>query len=299
MSEGQFETAAIIGLGLMGASLAAAFKKNNAVNKVIGYDCNPETIKKASQLEFIDEQFLGTKSDYKNLKTADIVIIAVPVKKIPEILADIKGKAARDSMVIDVGSSKSFVMKEAAKIFSSPPEINFIGGHPLCGSEKSGIDNYNPELFQNQKMILTPVRKLYRNTFDQLQLVNFFSRIGLAMKSMRPEEHDRKMAYISHLPQIGASSLALVLEGEEDLGELLQLAGTGFADTTRLAGSDPDMWRDIVLTNRENIVSVIAQLQEILQELRNNLENNNKDEILRFFQEAVRLRNEFISRKGD
>lgn len=299
MSANSFETAAIIGMGLMGGSLAAAFKKHEVIDKIIGYDIDPETIKKAGDLGFIDEQFLGRETDYKNLETADIIIIAVPVKKIPEILSEIKQKAASNSVVIDVGSCKSFIMNRAAEILSTPPKINFIGGHPLCGSEKSGIENYNPDMFKKQNIILTPLKNLCGNDFDQQKLVNFFKCIGMSVKIMEPDEHDKRMAYISHLPQVGASSLASVLSQKEDLAQLLQLASSGFSDTTRLAASDAEMWSDIALTNKEFILQAVEELEKILQDFRDNLENDDRERIVHFFQEARHIRKEFTVRKGD
>ncbi len=299
MAGEKYNTAAIIGLGLMGTSLAAAGKKNNTIERVIGYDNDAQIIAKAEKLNFIDEQFLTVNSRYNNLEAADIIIIAVPVKKIPEILADIKAKAASNSVVIDVGSCKSFVLEKAAEVLASPPRFTFVGGHPLCGSEKSGIDNFNPNMFAGEKFILTPVKELFSSNFSQKNLINFWSNIGMTVKTMKPKEHDQRMAYVSHLPQIGASSLALALEQRAEKMELLQLASSGFEDTTRLAASDAEMWSDIALTNKEFIKQAIKDLEKILEKLRYDLGNNNEEELVCFFRRAAELRKEFLARKGE
>ena len=290
MPDHRFQTAAVIGLGLIGSSLAAAFQNKESVSRILGYDICSDTVSEAEEVEFIDESYHSACSRYPGLEEADLIIISVPVRRIPEVLADIKECVKKGAVIVDTGSCKGFIMEEARKILKSSPDIYFMGGHPVAGSEKCGIKSCDPGIFVGADFILTPPSRHSppENLSGELRRILEITEFNV--RFMSPQEHDRYMALISHLPQLVAYALAGALQEEKDLCDLLEIAGDGFFDTTRIAASSPELWKDIALSNREEILHALDCFQSSLEQIKSALKGDKSEELEELFAGSARVR---------
>jgi len=257
-----FETVAIIGVGLIGGSLAAAFKRRSIAGDIIGIS-SPDTIRKAKELKLIDSGY-----DYdalaRGVQNADLIILCTPIVRIIELMPAIAECVTPGSIVTDVGSTKRIIMETADRCL--PKHATFIGGHPMAGSEKRGISASDPFLFENAIYVLTPSPSTSQEELEMSR--NAFTSIGAQVVILDPVLHDRIAAAISHLPQMLAVGLVNMLSSISDKHpEYLKLAAGGFRDMTRIASSPFSVWRDICETNQdlicEQLDEYISQLQEI------------------------------------
>ncbi len=257
----------IIGLGLMGASLGLALKKYLPENEIYGDDLNDENFKYAVDNDIIDKNL--SKDIIKEMK---IIFIAVPINNTIDVLNDIYSNINSETLVTDLGSTKSFLISEINKNF---PDMNYIGGHPMAGKETSGPQSAEADLFKNKSYILVNDNDNLNEEADNLK--NIIQRIGANVYFLKGEEHDKLVAKTSHLPQIIASSLIYeFIKSEEENSEIAKLIGTGFLDTTRIAASNPEIWEDIFLTNKDNVLKGINSFIETLKDFRDNLKNENQ-----------------------
>lgn len=313
----KFNTIAVVGVGLIGASLAAAFKKSDSNIKILAVDQDQYTIKKAEDLKIIDQGFLEIKD---NLKEAELIFVAVPVSKITEVIKEIDSGSSRAQLIVDAGSTKKEVLKKAQELLQKSSK-SFIGAHPMAGSHKSGIDWHDPELFAGAPFILTPVLEdnfasgnSDNNTFfaEESEIINnlaadkreallalkeLIEKIGARTYIISAEAHDRCTALVSHLPHILSSALVNMLNLEKDSTDLLKLAGGGFRDMTRIAGSSPELWQDIILSNSRNLIDLIEKYIDELEDLKTYLEENDKQKIYKFLAEAADLKKEQVNQK--
>ncbi|SDL93738.1 prephenate dehydrogenase [Halarsenatibacter silvermanii] len=291
-----YSSIAVVGLGLIGASLGAAVSKNNLAAEVRGYDIDRETVEMAEDGYYFDSAHLLPDSCYTGIGSAELVIISVPVIDIPVVMEDISEKIGPKTTIIDTGSCKGFVMEKAAEIFTD--QARFIGGHPLAGSEKSGIKNLDPELFIGSDFVLTPREQEIRS--DKLEkLLKLIGGLDARVKIMDCEKHDRYLALVSHLPQIASSGLAGFIGDEENLIELLELASSGFSDTTRLAASNSNMWTDITLANKDRILEAMEDYLKQIETLVDAIQSENREEVKRFFEKGIDVRKRFEELKGE
>ncbi len=254
----------IIGLGLIGGSLANAFKREGF--KIIGVS-SVKTLKKAGELNIIDQAFQYDELG-KAVENSAFVFICTPLNDIARILPDVMASAGRKTIVTDVGSTKKFICQKAAE--SASKGAHFIGGHPMAGSEKRGLEHSNPYLFYDAVWVLTPTEDVSRR--DVKRLSELIGLLGAKVMVINPELHDRIAANVSHLPQL----LAVLLTGQladknDDLYR--NLAAGGFRDMTRIASSDFKIWRDIIQTNREEILSALTEFKGRLNALIENIDN--------------------------
>jgi prephenate dehydrogenase len=258
-----YDTVAVLGVGLIGGSLALAFKRSALVGRVLGVS-RPQTIGKALEMGVIDEGFPRDQAA-RALARADLVILSGPVKVIIEQLKWIGPHLKDGAVVTDAGSTKRAIV-EAAKA-GLPEEIKFVGGHPMAGSEVSGVEGADPFLFQNAMYVLCPASATDEEAAEKYcELVR---AVGARVLVMTPERHDAIAATISHLPQMLAVSLMKqAAEANQADPNTLKLAAGGFRDLTRIASSPFSMWRDICSTNRDEIVRVIDGFIESLKQLR-------------------------------
>ena len=265
---------AILGLGLIGGSLALALQESSLAEEIIGLDRNEENIEIALARGAIK---WGTNDFTQGVKDADLVIIATPVGATREVLQQVVPYLKPGCMITDVGSTKLRVVEEVEALL--PPHLFFIGGHPMAGSEQSGMKAARGNIFQGATYLVTPTEKTNQKALAVLkELIN---SLGCQIVEMSPEEHDLAVASISHLPHIIAVSLVnLVGRLSEDNTNLLSLAAGGFRDTTRVASSHPIMWRDICLTNKNGLLKIIEQFEDILQETKKIIVQENNEEIL-------------------
>ncbi|MBA7497692.1 Cyclohexadienyl dehydrogenase [subsurface metagenome] len=283
-SDFSFNKITIIGVGLIGGSLGLALKEKKPNFKIVGVD-KPEIIKKAIARGAIDE---GTVNLEEGTKEADIVIIATPVKTILDLLPKINPFLKRGCLVTDTGSTKGQVVERANKVLSK--DVFFVGGHPMAGSEKCGIESANPHLFQDRTYILTPTKK--SNLIVIEKIFSLIKMIDANRLILDPLEHDRIVGAVSHLPQIIAVSLINTI-GELDLlgnnNNYFKAVGEGFKDMTRIASSPYKIWEDICETNKENILEMIQKFRNYLGVIEDKLKNN-PSSLKEKFQKASKLR---------
>lgn len=295
------EKIAVVGVGLIGASLAAALKKSESKIEITAVDRDAETIKQAENLGIIDQGFTEISD---NLKKAELIFIAVPVAAIPTVIREIKNGSKNKQILVDAGSTKKEIMLQAEKILKDSKKI-FIGGHPMAGSHKSGLNWHDPELFREAPFILTPwirkkdkvksVNKFNHNSsieaesLEQLKIL--IKKMGARVHIISAEEHDRCTAYLSHLPHLLSSALVNLSEKKEFKEEFLELSGSGYRDMTRIAGSSPELWQDIIISNSSNLVDLIEKYIKELKKLKLDLKNNDQNKIYDFLAKAAEIKN--------
>ena len=253
---GPFERIAIVGFGLIGASVALAARRRWPAAELIAID-RPDVIQSAMRTHAAD---IGG-GDLALCEDADLVILAAPVQTNIRILSELPRSVSGDAVVTDVGSTKRQVAAGAGQL---PERLRFVGGHPLAGAATGGLEAARSDLFDGRAWILTPVDE--RET-AVARLSTFIAGLGATVHVMTPDAHDSVVAYLSHLPQLTATAL-MHLVGERAGSAGLALAGRGLQDTTRLASSPPDIWRDIAATNQDHIAQAIDELVEVLTRMK-------------------------------
>lgn len=252
------EKLVVIGLGLIGGSLALDLKKRNGY-KVYGIDQNPEHLQKALALGVIDEA-----SDLSAVVDASIVIIAVPVDKIPQVAVQVLDVIGKETLVFDVGSVKNEICKA---IENHPNRENYVAAHPLAGTEFSGPEAAILNLFDEKVNILCEVDKTDWKILDKA--LSVFKKLNMRIKMMSPVEHDRHIAYVSHLSHVSSFMLGKTVLGiEKNEQHIFDMASTGFASTVRLAKSSATTWAPIFLQNKENILRSLDEYIKNLNEFR-------------------------------
>jgi prephenate dehydrogenase len=289
MEEKQMLTAninkmAIVGLGLIGGSLGMALTQRGFAKEVVGIDLNPEIINQGLALQAITH---GTTSLVDGVTNADIVVLCAPVKEIISIARQIKPWLKKGCIVTDVGSTKEEIVRSLEEIFH--PQCFFIGGHPMAGSEQSGISAADKYLLENAYYLVTPTQE---SNQEALKLVEeMIVAAGAKPIAISPEEHDKIVAAISHLPHIVAVSL---VNGVKDLAGVshdpLALAAGGFRDSTRIAGCNPELWLDICFTNKERILAAMQNFKSALNRLEESLVAEDKGLFITSFHQAKEAR---------
>jgi len=284
MDEGSFRTVSIAGVGLIGGSLALALKKARLCQRVIGLGRRWESLRKALERGAIDEFTLSPEEAFSQ---ADLIVLATPPSSIPAFFPIIGKEAKEGCLVTDVGSVKRRIIKEAEEIL--PPHISFIGGHPIAGMEKRGVEWARDDLFQNSIYILTPCSRSSEEGLEKMK--GLVEAIGAYPLIIDAETHDFLLAYTSHFPHIIAFALSLLLKRLREREERASyLAGSGFKSMTRIAKSPEDIWEDIFLENRDNLLLVWEEWEEIMGELKRRLEEGNlRDELKKAREEREKM----------
>ncbi|MCX8082062.1 MAG: prephenate dehydrogenase [bacterium] len=253
-----FKTIGIVGLGLIGGSLALEIKKRKIAEKVIGFSRKYSTLEKAKVDGLIDEYFVDFEEGIKNV---DFLIISTPINVIKDYFLKIK-RINPDILITDVASVKNKIVKDALEILGK--NSNFVGSHPIAGSDRSGISAVQENLFENKFVIITPSD--YTKEENILRVKKFWTAVGSQTIILSPEEHDRLLALTSHLPHF-LVYLLLSLMYEQNIDALLPGIGTGFLDTTRIGKSSPELWAEIFIANKENILNYISIFENNLSEM--------------------------------
>jgi len=256
-----FEQLGLIGCGLMGGSFALALKRAKLVKRVVGYSKSPSTTERARQLGVID---VAAPSALLAVSGADIVLLAVPVAASEATFKAIRHGIASETLVMDVGSTKGDVI-EAARNGLQRQFANFVPAHPIAGKELSGIEHAEASLFNGRQVVLTPVKTTLRSNVQRASQV--WSGIGAHVVTMTHEEHDAAFAAVSHLPHLLAFAYSNAIASQPQGDRFLSLAGPGFRDFSRIAASDPVMWRDVLLANREQVLQQSQAFRKALQDL--------------------------------
>ncbi|WP_456436953.1 prephenate dehydrogenase [Psychroserpens sp.] len=260
----------IIGVGLIGGSMALDIKSNNKQAKIFGIDINDSHLDQALECNVIDE-----KATYDDLKEADLVVLSIPVDKAVLELPKVLDAISETTLVIDVGSTKHPVCKV---IENHNMRRNFLATHPIAGTEFSGPKAAIHQLFQKKTNIICEVEKTaFKLQEKALQL---FSDLGMRIRYMNPEAHDKHIAYMSHLSHISSFMLGkTVIEKEKNECDIFDMAGSGFESTVRLAKSSPEMWTPIFKQNKENVIETLDEYINNLKQFKSLMESDDFDEI--------------------
>jgi prephenate dehydrogenase len=255
-----FEQLGLIGCGLMGGSFALAMKRAGLVKRVVGYSKSPSTTERARQIGVID---IEAPSALLAVSGADIVLIAVPVSASEATFKAIKHLVKPNMLIMDVGSTKVDVI-DAARRALRENMGSFVPAHPIAGKETSGVDHADTDLYTGRHVILTPTE---RTLTTQLQKATaLWTALGCKVQKMSPEQHDATFAAVSHLPHMIAFALMNAISGQTQGKEFLDFAGPGFRDFSRIAASEPKIWRDILIANRHELIQQSKIFQRHLQE---------------------------------
>ncbi|NLG50974.1 MAG: prephenate dehydrogenase [Chloroflexi bacterium] len=277
----------IVGLGLMGGSLAAALTSRRACRRVVGVARRPLTLRTALDLRLIHE---GTTDLQEGVRQADLVILATPVRDILAKLEIIGPMLKPGSIVLDVGSTKKAICEAMAAL---PEHVQPVGGHPMCGKESSGLTMAEPDLYQDKVFVLTPLPRTQPAALRMVQ--SMVEAVGARALLLDPERHDRLVAAISHLPYMLAVSLVNAAESLADGDDLMwQLAASGFRDTSRVAAGDIRMMTDILMTNRPAILDALHEAKMQLSRLADRLERNDLEGLTEAMQAARNKRSEMF-----
>ncbi len=282
-----FNKITIIGVGLIGGSIGLAVKRQKLAKEVVGVFRHLSTLKRALKYRAITK---GTMDLREGVKNADLIIIATPVYSIPGLVSVIVRYAKKGAIITDVGSTKSWIVREVEDRLDRLGAVSFIGSHPMAGSEHAGVEFARSDLLEGSPCIVTKTRK--SNPRALATIVSFWESLGAKVKVMDPVSHDRTTSLISHLPHIIAFSLV----GAIPQGEL-KYAAEGFRDTTRVASSDPFIWADIFLTNKKEVTRSIRAFEKSLKGIRKVLAKAKYRELVGLLMRIKAKRDKFIHGK--
>jgi prephenate dehydrogenase len=244
-----FEQLGLIGCGLMGGSFALALKRAGLVKRIVGYSKSPSTTEMARQMGVID---IAAPSALLAVSGADIVLLAVPVSATEATLKSIRHMITPSTLIMDVGSTKRDVVEAARRALHEHLGC-FVAAHPIAGKEVSGIEHADVNLYAGKQLILTPIERTY--TVQLAQATKLWTALGCKVTQMSPQAHDAAYAAVSHLPHLIAFALMNSITAQPEGNDYLSLAGSGFRDFSRIAASDPQMWRDILLANHTELLA--------------------------------------------
>ena len=286
-----FKKIVIFGVGLIGGSVALALKKQSNPPQIVGVGRSPQSLQEALALGLID---VAETEVAKAVSGADLVLIATPVAQTPAILRAIRPHLSAETVITDAGSTKSDVMAYAQAELGAQVS-QFVGGHPIAGAEKSGPAAAMADLYAGKNVILTPDAQTRPDALHQVTAL--WQSCGAVVSSMTPQAHDSVFAAVSHLPHLLAFALVEDLAKRDNAEVLFKFAASGFRDFTRIAGSHPEMWRDIALANRQALLQELNSYQQAVSEMTQLLENHDDQGLLALFDHASRARNAWAKSK--
>lgn len=279
-----FEQLGLIGCGLMGGSFALALKRAGLVKRVVGYSKSPSTTERARQMGVIDVE---APSALLAVSGADIVLIAVPVAATEATLKSIKHMVTPQMLIMDVGSTKSDVI-EAAQRGLREQAGSLVPCHPIAGKELAGIEHADSDLYQGRQLIITATGITLKRQLQQANDV--WTALGCRVRHMTPQAHDAAFAAVSHLPHLLAFALTNAIAKQPAGSDYLSLAGPGFRDFSRIAASDPKVWRDILLANREELLIQSQHFQAQLQAFEMLMRNGDASALEQLIAQASHVR---------
>ena len=279
-----FEQLGLIGCGLMGGSFALALKRAGLVKRVVGYSKSPSTTERARQMGVIDVE---APSALLAVSGADIVLLAVPVSATEATFKAIRHLVTPNTLIMDVGSTKRDVVDAARRVLRDHVGC-FVPAHPITGKEVSGVEHADANLYAGKQVILTPIERTF--TVQLMKATNLWTALGCNVIKMSPQAHDAAYAAVSHLPHLIAFALINGIAGQDHGKQYLALAGPGFRDFSRIAASDPKMWRDILIANREELLEQSRIFQQTLQSLEQLISGGAGDQLEERIQQASHTR---------
>ena len=280
----------VIGVGLIGGSLARALRVAGAVGEIVGCGRGLPNLERALELGVIDRI---ARDPARAVEGADMIVVGVPLGATETIFKALRGHVATDAVITDVGSAKGSVVEAARQAFGKVP-TNLVPGHPIAGTEQSGVEASFAELFQQRRVILTPLPETSPAALDRVRCM--WTATGAAVVDMEVRHHDDVLAGTSHLPHMLAYCLVDTLARMKDNDEMFQYAAGGFRDFTRIASSSPEMWRDICLANRVALGDMLVRFARDLGELKAALEVSDGNQLLDIFQRAKAARDRYAER---
>jgi prephenate dehydrogenase len=282
------ERLAIIGVGLIGGSLARALRGAGAVGEVIGCGRSAENLELAFDLGIIDG---CTRDPAVAVEGADMVFVAVPLGAMRGVFAQIQGKLRDDAVITDGGSVKGSVVADAAAVFGEVP-ARLVPGHPIAGTEHSGVAASFPELYHNRRVILTPLPQTELEAIAKVR--DMWHRVGAEVTEMEVGHHDAVLAATSHLPHLLAFGLVELLARQQDNDEIFRYAAGGFRDFTRIASSNPVMWRDICIANADALSEMLMRFGQETNDLAEAVRQRDGERLLAMFSAAKRARDRYV-----
>jgi prephenate dehydrogenase len=282
----------IFGVGLIGGSLALALREAGYCKSIVGCSRNVGNLETAVELGVIDSYSLDP---VEAVKGADMILLAVPMGAMAAVLGSIHGHLESDAIVTDAGSAKGSVVDAAKSVVGEIP-LYFVPAHPIAGREKSGVEAAIVDLYVNHKVIVTPLSET--STDAERKVTEMWQAAGATVESMDVETHDQVLAATSHLPHVVAYSLVDTLSKSDASDAIFQYAAGGFRDFTRIASSDPTMWRDICLENRDAILKSLEELQANMQILHEQISSADSESIMDTFTHAKSVRDEYMKNQS-
>jgi prephenate dehydrogenase len=279
---------AVIGVGLIGGSLARALRKAGAVEEIIGCGRGRENLERAVELGVIDSY---THDIGEAVSGADMVFLAVPLGAMKDAFAAMKGQLAEDAVITDGGSCKGSVVADARAVFGEVP-ANLVPGHPIAGTERNGVEASFAELYENRRVILTPMAETDEQALARVRAM--WEACGAEVSDMSVAHHDEVLAATSHLPHMLAFGLVDTLARMKENDEIFRYAAGGFRDFTRIASSNPVMWRDICVANGPALSKMLAAFADEMNDLARTIAAGDGDHLLEVFSRAKEARDRYV-----
>jgi prephenate dehydrogenase len=271
-----FDRITIIGVGLIGGSLARAIRNKKLCRTIVGYFRSKDKLKKALRNKIVDEGYLDFN---KSIEKCDLIVFSLPINQIINFMSKIKNPKNCHFIAIDVGSSKYQVTKAADKL-----KLNFVGTHPLAGSEKKGADFSSATLFKNSNVIITPTKKTTQLALKKIK--KFWRKLDTKVTILSPTQHDKILSYTSHLPHMVSFCLISAIPNN-----YMKFGASGLKDTTRIALSDPQIWSDIILSNKKETIVALKTFERNIANLKNIIINNKRRKLISFINSSSTKRN--------
>ncbi|MCL6628282.1 MAG: prephenate dehydrogenase/arogenate dehydrogenase family protein [Armatimonadetes bacterium] len=286
------ECTAIIGVGLIGGSFGMALKKRGLARKVVGVGRNPDRLRRAVELCAID----AWTTDLDAVASeANLIYIATPVGMVLDFVRRAAPLAPSGCIITDAGSTKAEICQGASHLI--PSGISFIGGHPMAGSDVTGVEAGSPDLFVNAAYVLTPLENADPHALELLR--DLAEAIGARVIIMSPQAHDRCVAVISHLPHLMAAALVHLTSEQADVDpRIVELIAGSFRDMTRVAGSSPELWRDICISNSDSITRAVEDLRAKMEDAVRLMESGNRTDIEHWFKQARDFRQSLFDKRS-
>ena len=278
----------IIGIGLIGGSLAKALRKSGFAGTIVGVDQDESALQTAVKLGVIDRY---SNDLVESVAGSDIIVLSVPVRQTEAVLTGLLPGLTDNSTITDVGSSKAHVVAAAERALGGMID-QFVPGHPIAGREKSGVMAAETELFRDHRVILTPLESTRQTAIDLV--TEMWNSVGAQTSCLSVTQHDLVLAATSHLPHVLAYATVDTLADTDYVEEIFEFAAGGFRDFSRIASSDPVMWRDICLTNKPAILDVLHHFESQLSKIRQAIETDDSEKITSIFASSKKIRDNFF-----
>ena len=288
----KFKQLGLIGCGLMGASFALALQKHGLVDKVKGFSPSSRTRERALQLGVIHQ---AATSAAQAVEGCDIVLLAIPVSRTAECLQAIAPALSPDCLLMDVGSTKTDVVAAAMTHLGERLSC-FVPAHPIAGKAQAGVDHAEAGLYQDRRAILTPLAQTGAVQLENAKQV--WTAIGSHVSLMNPQDHDATFAAVSHVPHVLAFAAVNALSAQDQGAAFLKMAGPGFRDFSRIAASDPDVWRDILIANQTEVLKQTRHFREALDAFEKAIQHNDLDQLQRLIEDASLVRSGWALQTG-